>query len=130
MVEPHVNEDDIALDVSTTEPIDDRYLSPSGHRDSKFKIQVQSRQRTPDLAVQGFDGHFNTVRAREVKTRCCTRAVMNFVLTAIVLGSMLATCVILLVVNGFDAPGADWLMGIAGLCLGVFLPSPKVNKQK
>lgn len=93
-----------------------------------YHVNVTTRERTPDMAVQNFDGTFDTVRAREVRTRFCNRALFNFVMTATVVLIALLTSLILLAVRGFDAPGATWLMTTASFCLGVFLPAPQIEK--
>lgn len=102
----------------------------SDRRHSKIEYRVQQRDRTPDMAVQGFDGNFHTVHAREVKTRVCTREVFNFAVSAAIVMSALLVCLILLAVRGFDAPGSEWLKTIAAFLLGVFLPNPSVKAHK
>lgn len=98
--------------------------------ESPYTIHLQTRERTPDVAVQQFDGTFQAVRAREVRTRTCTRQLVNFIIAFVICFSALGSCLIMLAVNGFEQPGAQWLQAIAAFCLGVFLPNPRVNKER
>ena len=100
------------------------------HRRQSISVKMEQRDRTPDMAVQDFNGNFQSVYGGSVKTRTCTREVFNFAVSAVIILSALLTCLILLGVYGFEAPGAEWLKTIAAFCLGVFLPNPQVKPPK
>jgi len=97
---------------------------------SPYRVSVQSRERTPDMAVQTFDGDFIYANGRQVQTRCCTRPIFNFAVMTGMLCTVLATCLVMLWVFGFSSPGADWLKTIIAFCIGVFVPSPQIPKKK
>lgn len=88
-----------------------------------------TRSQTPTTAVQSFDGGFQAVRAREVRTRACTRPLANFLVMTGVLVACLITAVVLLAVNGFNSTGADWLKTLIAFVLGVFVPNPHLPKK-
>jgi hypothetical protein len=94
-----------------------------------YRVNVSTRDRTPDFAVQNFDGQFDTVHARDVRTRTCNRELFNFSIAAIIVMGALAFCLGMLVVNGFDGPGSAWLQTMAAFCVGVFLPNPQIKKS-
>lgn len=89
----------------------------------------QQRDRTPDAAVQNFDGSFTNVYGRTVRTQCCTREVLNFAVSAGLIMAVGMTCLILLGVLGFDSTGSEWLKAIISFCIGVFVPNPKLEKK-
>ena len=122
-------EDSIEYELGAVKRMHDevRVDMPDSHQ---YNVRVKSRQRTPDLAVQNFDGTFDTVHAREVRVRFCNRALFNFVMSAAIVIAALITCLVLLAVRGFDSPGASWLQTMASFCLGVFLPNPHIKKNK
>ena len=90
-------------------------------------VPTNYRNRTPDAAVQQFDGQFQEVYGRQVKTKRCTREVFNFVMVAVVITSVLLAAVITLAVRGLDAPGTPWLQAIVTFCIGVFVPNPQIR---
>ena len=112
-----------APDTVSEEPLDLR-------RASEVSIKIGQRQRTPDMAVQGFDGNFQAVHGRKVQTRTCTRELFNFAVSFVIVFVALGACLIMLAVYGFESPGSTWLQTIAAFCLGVFLPNPQVKAEK
>jgi hypothetical protein len=113
---------DVRIDTYST--IDD-----TPERPPDYAVKVKTRERTPDMAVQNFDGTFTKVNGRAVQTRRCTRPVVNFVVIFVVAFSAMMACMITLAVNGFEQPGATWLQTIAAFCLGVFVPNPQVKPE-
>ena len=87
----------------------------------------RARDRTPDVAVQNFDGTFDSVYAREVRSNCCTREVFNFAVTCILVLGVAAVCLVLLGIYGFESAGSEWLKAIISFCLGVFVPNPSLK---
>lgn len=94
-----------------------------------YDVNLRTRERTPDLAVQTFDGDFEVVRANRVETRRCNRNMFNFLMSALIVSFVCVVCLVYLVVVGFDSPGASWLQTIVAFCVGVFLPQPSVKKR-
>jgi hypothetical protein len=97
---------------------------------TRYRVNVASRERTPDMAVQTFDGDFVYANGRQVQTRCCTRPLFNFVVTAVLICGAFVTCMIMLSINGFTGPASEWLKTIAAFCMGVFVPNPQIEKNK
>lgn len=91
-----------------------------------YNVNVTTRQRTPDLAVENFEGEYDAVYGREVRPRRCTRRLVNFALQATVVLLVLIASFIILVVKNFEGDGSTWLMGLVGLCLGVLIDGPRL----
>lgn len=110
-------------DASPTSTTED--MTP--HND--YNVTIAPRERTPDMAVQTFDGDFIYANGKQVQTAKCTRPIFNFaVLTAVILSALIASF-IMLGVMGFNAPGTDWLKAIIAFCIGVFVPNPQIQKD-
>lgn len=107
----------------------EEHLPPITQQKPSYRIDVSTRERTPDYAVQNFDGTFDTVHAHDVQTRVCSRPLFNFIMVSALVLSALITCLVLLAVRGFEAPGSTWLQTMVSFCLGVFLPSPRIKKN-
>ena len=95
-----------------------------------YDMNLRTRERTPDFAVQTFDGDFEVVRANRVQTRRCNRQMFNFMMSAVIVSFVCIVSLLYLVIMGFDTPGASWLQTIVAFCVGVFLPQPAVKKRE
>ncbi len=91
---------------------------------------MRTRERTPDVAVQNFDGTFQSVYGREVRSSRCTKELLNFVVTCVLILGVAAVCLILLGYYGFQSAGSEWLKAIISFCIGVFVPNPTLKDPK
>lgn len=88
------------------------------------------REHTPEHAVQNFEGKYDIIHARNVRTRRCNKNCLNFWFIGGLMAAIAIACIILLAVQGTEAPGASFWQTLLTFSIGVMVPNPKYKTEK
>ncbi len=86
--------------------------------------------RTPTIAVQGFDGQIQTVRARSLIRSCGTRHLWTFLLHSFALLFSIILGGVMMIMTPLDEPTFSIWSGIFAMGVGGTVPSPTLVKPK
>jgi hypothetical protein len=88
----------------------------------------KQRQRTPEFAVENFDGEITQVHARQLIRSCCHKGTVNFIVYTSMLLSVMCFAVAMMIHVGFDGPGFTFYSGLFTFAMGCFAPAPKLKE--
>lgn len=122
---PNPSYEGLNVDMETPEPKRKSTIVelPSGD----YVASINTRQRTPEFAVERFDGEYDMVSARNVVKRRCGSEMINFALIMCVLTAIIIVCICMLIISGGVA-GNFW-ENLLTFSLGVLIPGPKYKRK-
>lgn len=94
-----------------------------------YSATLMPRERTPEHAVQNFEGEFDIVHARNVTARRCNKNCLNFWFIGGVMMAITVVCIVMLAVNGLEAPGTAYWQTLLTFAIGVMVPNPKYKSS-
>lgn len=118
----HVSESD-ELPTTMTPPL----VKSDSIEESNAGLRGDStyRQHTPEHAVQNFDGTFNVIHARNVRTRKCDKNCLNFWFLGGLMIAITLVSIALIAVQGLDSTQGRFWQTMLSFAIGVVVPNPK-----
>lgn len=95
---------------------------------SGYTTSINTKPRTPEHAIERFDGEIDYVNARHVHRAKCDESCLNFWMVMVVMVGIIITSATMLVMRGVNV-GENFWENLLTFSIGVLIPGPKYKKK-
>lgn len=90
----------------------------------------QHTEHTPEHAVQNFEGGYDVIHARNLRTRKCDRSCLNFWFVGGLMILLVIVSIAMIALYGLESTQGRFWQTMLSFAIGVVVPNPKIKVKQ